>query len=63
MKWQYNLAERSTALLAAMTGNGRSRKKCCGSWKKALHPAIRSGKMSTYNPVWLTARLKGENLC
>lgn len=35
--------------------------RCCGLWKRALHPAIRSSKMSTYNPVWQTARLKGEN--
>lgn len=28
--------------------------------KKTLHPAARSSKMCTYNPVWQTARLKGE---
>lgn len=60
MRSLYNPVGRSTVLRVALTESGRCRKKCCGSWKKALHPMKRSGKMRTYNPVWQTARLKGE---
>lgn len=57
-----------------MTGNGRCQKRYCGSWKKALHPAIRSGEKLYYctsknfearqdHFVCSTSRLKGKEVC